>query len=163
MSWPSDMRDVGRSKEAGFTLFEMVVVLAVLGLLTALIASNGARVSPAVHARAAAQEISGALRSARTEAMMSNRSVALVLDLAARSYRWADEPQQALPRDVNISLLTSRDLLTQSGGTGLIRFDPDGGSSGGRITIEGSGAVWWVGVDWLSGRVTVEEQGRQSE
>lgn len=162
MSWRSNMRRARPSKQAGFTLFEMIIVLAVLGLLTALIASRGASVSPAVHARATAQEISGALRSARTEAMMSNRSVALALDLAARSYRFGDAPPQALPRDVKMSLLTSHDLLTP-GGVGVIRFDPDGSSTGGRITIEGSGIMWQVGVDWLSGKVTIAEQRRQSQ
>ena len=41
--------------EAGFTLVEMIVVLAILGLMTTLILSRGWHVSPAVHARATAQ------------------------------------------------------------------------------------------------------------
>ena len=143
---------------AGFTLIEMIVVLTILGLMTALIVTNGTRVSPAVHARAAAEAISGALRSARSEALMSNRSVAFTLDLAGRTYQWGQTPRQALSDDLRLSLLTSRELLAVSGNTGLIRFDPDGGSSGGRVTIEGGGVVWWVGVDWLSGRVSTEEK-----
>lgn len=146
--------------EAGFTLIEMVVVLAILGLMTALILANGTRVSPAVHARAAAAEISAALRSARSEALMSNRSVTFKLDLANRSYQWGQAPSQTLPSDLRLSLLTSRELLAPAGNVGLVRFDPDGGSSGGRVTIEGGGVVWWVGIDWLSGRVSIEQQPR---
>jgi general secretion pathway protein H len=144
---------------AGFTLIEMIVVLTILGLMTALIVANGARVSPAVHARAAAQAISGALRSARSEAVLSNRSVSFTLDIAARSYQWGQTPRQLLPADLRLSLLTSRELL-ESGNTGSIRFDPDGGSTGGRVSIEGGGIVWWVGVDWLSGRVSADEKPR---
>lgn len=150
---------ISRSEpHAGFTLIEMIVVLTILGLMTALIVSNRTGVSPAVQARAAAQAISGALRSARSEAVMSNRSVAFALDLAGRSYQWGQTPRQPLPAELRLSLLTSRELLAAAGESGVIRFDPDGGSTGGRVTIEGGGVVWWVGIDWLSGRVSTEQK-----
>ncbi len=152
---------ISRSElQPGFTLIEIIVVLTILGLMTVLVVSNGARVSPAVHARAAAEAISGALRSARSEALMSNRSVVFTVDLAARSYQWGDAAQQTLSDDLRLSLLTSRELLAANGNSGSIRFDPDGGSTGGRVTVEGDGVVWWVGIDWLSGRVSVEEKPR---
>jgi general secretion pathway protein H len=55
---------------------------------------------------------------------------------------------------VGFALLTGRDLVS-SQTQGRIRFDPDGGSSGGRVTINGGGQIWMVGVDWLSGRVSI--------
>lgn len=143
--------------EAGFTLIEMVVVLAILGLMMALIAVRAMPVSPATHARAAAQAVSGALRSARGEAIMTNRSVSFTLDVANRSYRWSGYPPEILPGDLRVDLLTGRDQLV-SGNVGQIRFDPDGGSSGGRVSIAGGDHVWWVGVDWLSGRVSVVQK-----
>jgi len=146
-----------RTREAGFTLIEMIVVLTILAMMTVLITANGIRVSPAVHARAAAEAISGALRSARSEAVMSNRSVLFTLDVANRFYQWGQIPQQFLTNDLNLSLLTSRDQVAPEG-VGQIRFDPDGGSSGGRVSIEGGGVVWWVGIDWLSGRVSIEKK-----
>ena len=144
-------------REAGFTLIEMIVVLTVLALMTVLITANGVRVSPSVHARAAAQAISGALRSARSEAVTSNQSVLFTLDVANRVYQWGQIPRQVLPNDLSFSLLTSRDQVTPEG-VGQIRFNPDGGSSGGRVSIEGGGVVWWVGIDWLSGRVSIEKK-----
>ena len=151
----SEMRTEAR--EAGFTLIEMIVVLAILGLMTALITAGGTRVSPTVHGRAAAEAISGALRSARSEAVMSNRSVSFRLDIVSRSYQWGEAPWQVLPNDLRLSLLTSLDQIA-SEGVGQIRFDPDGGSTGGRVSIEGGGIVWWVGIDWLSGRVSIEKK-----
>jgi len=50
--------------------------------------------------------------------------------------------------------MTSREqVVTES--KGRIRFDPDGSSSGGRVSISGGNQIWIVGVDWLSGRVSV--------
>jgi general secretion pathway protein H len=154
MTSHSDITDIS---ESGFTLIEMIVVLTILSLMTILITTNGIRVSPAVHARAAAEAITGALRSARSEAVMSNRSVSFRVDVVNRYYQWGLTPQQVLANDLRLSLLTSRDQLALEG-VGRIRFDPDGGSSGGRVSIEGGDVVWWVGVDWLSGRVSIEQK-----
>ena len=89
---------------------------------------------------------------------MSNRSVVFSLDLAGRTYQWGQMSRQVLSNDLRLALLTSRELLATAGDAGVIRFDPDGGSSGGRVTIEGGGVIWWVGIDWLSGRVSTEEK-----
>jgi general secretion pathway protein H len=74
-------------------------------------------------------------------------------------YQWGQAPRQLLPDDLRLSLLTSLDQIAREG-VGQIRFDPDGGSTGGRVSIEGGGIVWWVGIDWLSGRVSIEEKPR---
>ena len=145
--------------EAGFTLIEMIVVIAILGLMMAVVTVNGVPVSPATHARAAAQGISGALRTARSQAVMGNRSVEVTIDLAGRFYRQDEGPAQMLTNDLQLALLTSRDELV-SGSIGHIRFNPDGSSSGGRVTIAGGNRVWWVGIDWLSGRVSIVEKPR---
>jgi general secretion pathway protein H len=150
MTWRFDRS----GSQSGFTLIEMIVVIAILGLTLALIGFKLTPVSPAAHARAAAEEISGALRSARGAAVMGNRSVTFTLDLSPPGYRWGGGSFKPLPGDVSLALLTGRDLVN-SNTQGRIRFDPDGGSSGGRVTINGGGQVWMVGIDWLSGRVSV--------
>ncbi len=143
----------------GFTLIEMIVVLTILGLMLTLVMSTMKPVSPATHARAAAQVVAGALRSAHAAALSQNRSVSFNLDLPSRSYRMDAGPVQTLPNDLQVSLLTGRDQLVADG-VGRIRFDPDGGSTGGRVTIVGGDRIWFVGIDWLSGRVSVEEKPR---
>jgi len=99
------------------------------------------------------------LRHARTEAVMRNVSTQFTLDLAHRSYRSGDVRPDALPPDVSLALLARTDE-TPGSLAGRIRFYPDGSSSGGRIAVSGNGRTWWVGVDWLSGRVSVVEKPR---
>ena len=156
MTWCNDHR-ARPDAAAGFTLLELLVVLVVLGLATALFAVRGNPVSPAVAARAAARNISEALRAAHAQAILTNTPILFTIDVANRDYRWGTEPPHALPATVRIALLTSRDELVTSS-AGSIRFDPDGGASGGRVTVDGGGRVWWVGVDWLSGRVSVVQK-----
>lgn len=143
-----------RGCEKGFTLVELLVVIAILGVMLALIGVGARPVSPATHARGAAQEIAGVLRVARSTALMHNRSVSFTLDLAAPSYQWGTQEAHALPPDLKLGLMTGRDQVV-SETRGFIRFDPDGGSTGGRVSIRGGGQLWQVGVDWLSGRVSV--------
>jgi general secretion pathway protein H len=154
MTWRSES-----GSAAGFTLIEMIMVIAILGLMIVLVTVSGTPVSPAVHARAGAEILAGALRAARSEAVTANRSVAVTLDLARRSYQWGRSPAKILPGDLSLSLLTSTDELV-SGNTGRIRFNPDGSSSGGRVSIAGGNRMWWVGIDWLSGRVSIAEKPR---
>jgi general secretion pathway protein H len=149
--------DSSRRGDAGFTLIELIVVIAIMGLMLAIVASRSNPVSPATHARAAAREIAGALRSARSEAIMTNRSVSFSLDSTGGRYWWGQRTPQLLPRDLSVALLTSRDQMV-SDAVGNVRFDPDGGSTGGRVAIAGGDHTWWVGVDWLSGRVSVVEK-----
>lgn len=138
-------------------MMEMLIVVTIAGLMMVLVAVRGTPVSPATHARAAAQSISGALRTARAEAVMANHPVELTVDLARHSYQRSGAPVQALGDDVTLGLLTSRDE-TVSGAVGSIRFNPDGSSSGGRVSVTGGGKTWWVGIDWLSGRVSIAEK-----
>lgn len=143
---------------SGFTLVELLVVIAILGVMLALIGISAKPVSPATHAHSAAQEICAALRAARSSALMSNRSVAFTLDLAPPGYQWGNRLHRALPPDIKLALMTGQDQVV-SENRGRIRFDPDGASSGGRVSIQGGGQLWMIGVDWLSGRVSVVHAG----
>jgi general secretion pathway protein H len=90
---------------------------------------------------------------------MRNWPTQLTLDLVHRSYFSSDTRAETLPADVSLALLASADQAPGPA-AGRIRFNADGSSSGGRIAISGNGRTWWVGVDWLSGRVSIVEKPR---
>jgi general secretion pathway protein H len=130
-----------RLRAAGFTLLEMLVVLAVLALALALVAGGGAP-RPAVQARAAADRVAAALRTARGQAILQDRQVTVALDAPGHALR--------VGRDAPLRLPPTLDLT----GPPTIRFAPDGSSSGGRIVLAGGGRQIAVTVDWLTGRVS---------
>ena len=147
------------SAAAGFTLIEMIVVLAIAGIAMSIVAANRTPVSAATESRAAARSIYEALRAARSEALVSNRDVSFTVDVAHRSYAWGQRAPSYLPNRLQLTLLTSTEKVID-GSVGQIRFDPDGGASGGRVVVTGGEHVWWVGVDWISGHVSIADKTR---
>lgn len=139
----------------GYTLFEVLVVLAIIGLVLAAVPMiSGRRSGPEV--RAAAIEIASSMREARSEAITRFRPVAFQLDVDARTYRVGDGGSaQPLPRTLELALYTARSELA-SETAGGIRFFPDGSATGGRITVSEDGQRYVVSVDWLTGAVAVE-------
>jgi len=141
-------------REAGFTLIELLVVLAILGLSFGLIAGYQPPWSSGLGLSATAAELAAGLRVARSEAIVDNRSVAFQLDLAGHRYQVGNAEPRALPAQLKIALLTVRGEQ-RSSTTGDIRFNPDGTSTGGRISIGDGTRSIDVGIDWLTGRVSV--------
>ena len=141
----------------GFTLIELLVSLAVLGLALALIAGYKPPWSRGLGLNATAAELAAGLRLARSEAILGNRPVAFDIDLVGHRYRVGAGAPRRLPADLSIELLTiSGEAL--NGREGDIRFNPDGSSTGGRISLADGRRRIGVGVDWLSGRVSVADE-----
>jgi general secretion pathway protein H len=103
----------------------------------------------------AARELASGLRLARSAAIAQRRQTFLVLDIEGRRFKVDREPaEHALPKDVEVQLFTAQqDLVGET--VGSIRFYPDGGSNGGRITLSAGAQKYEVDVDWLTGRVAI--------
>ena len=142
---------------AGFTLLELLIVLALIGLIGVALLSGGRPTSPSTAARAAAGELASALRLARAEAIAEDRPVGLLLNVASRRYRVGAHPIRALPGTLQLTLLTAKGDV-RSGTEGRIRFNPDGSSTGGRIDVTGGQRKLSVRVDWLTGRVSLADK-----
>ena len=156
MTSPVEVRPRRAAGSAGFTLLELIVTFVVLALALVLITGYRAPWSSALGLRGTAAELASGLRLARSQAIAGNRPVAVDLDLVGHRYRVGGGPPQALPAELSIELLT---VAGENRGRteGAIRFNPDGSSTGGRISLgEGRRRVA-VGVDWLTGRVTLAD------
>jgi general secretion pathway protein H len=144
-------------RAGGFTLIELLVSLAILGLALTLIAGYKPPWSRGLGLQATAGELAAGLRLARSEAILSNRPILFDLDLVGHRYRIGTGTPRGLPPDVSLELLTISGEAV-NGREGDIRFNPDGSSTGGRISLADGRRRIGVGVDWLTGRVSVADE-----
>jgi general secretion pathway protein H len=148
-------KDSGTASMRGFTLIELLIVLAIAAFVTALVVPRLTGATERAAVRSAARELQAALRTTRSIAMARGRPQALIIDTARGVFQQGASIGQ-LPGGIHLALMTTTGdrLNAQTGG---IRFFPDGTSTGGGVDVWAGNDRNQVLIDWLSGRVSIEE------
>lgn len=145
------------SSDAGFSLTEMLVVLAILGLLFSLS-------FPALHSltmptpASFAREIFYAAKFARLAAIKTGKPTDLIIDTKARFIQPSNKAKRIeVPKEISFFAAVGRDEKTTFE-RGSITFFPEGGSTGGMIRFQREGASDVIlSVNWLTGIPTMAE------
>ena len=142
-------------RQRGFSLLELLIVLSIMAIIAGLtIPMLGSGVST-TELKSAARQVAAGLRLARSEAVATRLDTRVLLDLEHRTFQVErDTRVHALPREMQMKLFTAQsDIVDER--VGAIRFFPDGGSNGGRVTLAAGERKFEVDVDWLTGRVAI--------
>ncbi len=142
-------------KIKGFTLLELLVVLAMSAMLVGVLPMAFGRLREAVDYRSTVRILRTELREARMLARMQGAEVRFNFDLDKRTFRIDGRPWRAIPEPL-VLRLTIGDTDWHARRSGSIRFLPGGGATGGSIDLlrpGGDGAR--LHIDWLSGRVAL--------
>ncbi|SEN40464.1 general secretion pathway protein H [Luteibacter sp. UNCMF331Sha3.1] len=138
----------------GFTLFEMLAVILLIGIAAAAVSIPVTQGLASARVNAASGELAAALRWTRAQAIVKGENLALEVDTAAATYTPPGKANVRLPKDMRVSITSAREDQVNAT-TGRIRFFPDGSSTGGRITLKRGAREWHVNVGWLTGAVSV--------
>jgi general secretion pathway protein H len=145
----------GRAAEAGFTLLEIVCVLAIIAGLAAIILPAIPRATSRTRLEAYAIETATLLKADRDAAIWRRRQVVTQVDAVTRSVRSGATGQVVrLPPDVHFEALLATRCNQRAAGT-TIDFFGSGMSCGGTIELTRLGAGYQVRVNWLTGGVEV--------
>ena len=144
-------------RESGFTLLEIMVVLAIGAIVYALILSAPLGKASAADLKAAARTVASGLRQAQSTAMATRKDAVLTIDVESREFVTTLDPNpRKLQGNIDLKLYAAQSEVT-SERRGSIRFYPDGSSTGGRITVASGERKYLVDVDWLTGRVSIQD------
>ena len=144
-------------RSRGFTLLEVIIVLVIAGMTMAMIVSFTGKGASSADLKASARSLASGLRAAQSTAMAQRRDAVLTIDVDAREFSFTGESRtHRLPEGIELKLYTAQTEV-ESQQKGSIRFYPDGSSTGGRITVSTGERKFLVDVDWLTGRVAIND------
>jgi general secretion pathway protein H len=141
--------------EDGFTLIEIVCVLAIIGLLAAILLPEIPRGTSRSRMEAYALEIATVLTADHSAAIHRREAIGTEIDALGRSVRsGASQRTVLVPRDVQFdAALASRCNQRESGS--MIVFFASGMSCGGVIALTRLGTGYQIRVNWLTGGVEI--------
>jgi general secretion pathway protein H len=138
----------------GFTLVELLVVLALLALLAALVPPSFERLRESMQYRDTLRRVLGDLRTARQQAQAQGADVRFSIDIPGRNFGIEGRPRSDIPASLQIRYTAAQIEVTAQQKVS-IRFHPQGGATGGSLElVRASGAGTRITVDWLSGAVS---------
>jgi general secretion pathway protein H len=146
------------SGDAGFALIEMLCVLAIIGLLAAIILPAIPRATTRTKLEGYAVQAAALLKADRNAALRRQIQVTTQIDAEARSIRSGVTGRIIrLPDDVSLDAMLASRCGGQSAGRS-IDFFPSGMSCGGVIALARPGMGFEVRVNWLTGGVDIVPQ-----
>lgn len=149
-------RDIEFHRQAGFTLFEVIAVLVIAALTVGALTFVTRPTSGRAQLSAVAGTVAAGLRHTRGRAIKRGRELVARINVAQKRISWDTERVPlTLQRNIEIKATTAKSEI--DGATAGIRFFPNGSSTGGRLQLTSNGTRYDVAVNWLTGRVSIEQ------
>jgi general secretion pathway protein H len=145
----------GSKREDGFTLLEMVCILAIIAMLATVLLPNIPRDTSRPRLEAYAVETASLLKGDRTAAIRNRIQIATQIDAGARALRSGSTGKILhVPDDVVFdAILPNR--CNERPAFSTISFFPTGMSCGGTILLSRLGTTYEIRVNWLTGGIEI--------
>jgi general secretion pathway protein H len=144
-----------RADELGFTLLEMVCVIALIAMLAAVLLPFLPRHTSRSRLQAYALETATLLKADRNIAIRRRADVSTLVDAPSRAIHSGATAQTIrIPDDVHFDALLPQ-TCRQRAALSTISFFADGMSCGGTIALSRLDSTYEIRVNWLTGRIEI--------
>jgi general secretion pathway protein H len=146
--------------QRGFTLIEMVCVMAIIGLLAAVLMPSIPRETSPSRLQAYAIEAAALLKADRNAAIRARQEISTQVDAGTRMLRSGSTGSLLqMPEDVRFDALLPESCNNRAVFS-AVSFFASGMSCGGVIALTRFDAGYEIRVNWLTGSVDVVPRGR---
>ena len=146
---------MNRIDERGFTLLEMVCVIALVAMIAAVLLPFLPRHTSRSRLQAYALEAATLLKADRNTAIRRRADVSTLVDAPSRAIRSGVTSQIVrIPDDVRFDALLPK-TCRQREALSTISFFADGMSCGGSIALSRLDTAYEIRVNWLTGRIEI--------
>jgi general secretion pathway protein H len=143
------------ARERGFTLLEMVCVIALIAMIAAVLLPFVPRHTSRSRLQAYALEAATLLKADRNAAIRRRAEVSTLVDAPSRAIRSGATAQIVhIPDDVRFDTLLPQ-TCRQRASLSTISFFADGMSCGGTIALARFDTAYEIRVNWLTGRIEI--------
>jgi general secretion pathway protein H len=144
-----------KASQHGFTLLEMVCVIALIALIASVLLPFIPRQTSRARLQAYALETAALLKADRNAAIGRQADVSTLVDAQARAIRSGASPMiLRIPDDVRFDAVLPQTCRSRAA-LSTISFFADGMSCGGAIALSRFDAAYEIRVNWLTGRVEI--------
>jgi len=147
------LRSWNVERGGGFTLIEVIAVMLIIALV-ASIAVTMMHGTGRAGLKALTLQTASLLRRERLGAILTGRDRDVTLDRERRILVGDGGDTVALPRDITLDILGIDALW--SGRQAVVRFHPDGASTGAVMKLSREKAEYEIRVNWYTGGIAIE-------
>jgi general secretion pathway protein H len=145
-----------RSVDGGFSLLELVVVIAIMSGAVALLMPRFGSGPPRTAVQSMALQVAADLREARSAAMRTNTEQSFTLELGKRtSWSLARPVPRRFVDGIDVEV-TGPGLEWAEDRAVRFWFQPNGAATGGQIAVRDRVTSALVRIDWLTGVARIE-------
>ena len=139
-----------RAGEAGLTLIEVLVVLAIMALCTGAGVALLRPPSKHLELQAVTRKLCASLRLVRAQAIAANAEAVVTVDLKGNTFKAPGQPVVSLFDDMVLKV-TFAGSERVAGATAIFRFFPSGSATGGVIEMSRGDLRSSIAINWLTG------------
>ncbi len=142
-----------KQRLTGFSLIELLIVMAIAIMTLALLAPRISGALERLELKQLTQKMATSLKATRTQAISTGKDAIWTLDLKQHYFNYGRNHQQvSYSDDIDIAMTTaSKQQLSETKAN--IRFFADGTSTGGEIRLSQDKRHYRIQIAWLTGRV----------
>jgi general secretion pathway protein H len=142
--------------ESGFTLLELIIVIAIIVIVLGLSSVFFASTIPSAKLNGLTREVSAMIRQARVLAKNRGEMQALVMDLDARTYGLEGQTPKLFPPEITVRVMDPLSGEVTNGRYTFV-FHGAGGAEGGTILLSYNRKTVAIETDPIVGSVIVKQ------